>query len=247
MKTRAIQWTLGLGLVLGATAACAEPEGEAARTRLRPAREAGWELAFRDEFNREELGDAWQIIDGNWALEEEALVGSGTIVSRRGYPDDSWGFTRLEFEVETAVQPFVLLPGGPPPAVQMCDLSSFIHARPPDKVDDPYQPWRGAGGYFFQFGGSMNTINRIRRAGQELVAERDTRIVPDERYRIVVENDEGALRIFVNDELLMEVNDPNPFPAGNDYNRVGFYFVTRARLHNVRVYIRRLDDMDHFI
>ena len=60
---------------------------------------AGWHLVFHDDFDRKELGDKWTVIDGKWSVADGALIGSGTLISTRGFPaDNAAGFQRLEFE-----------------------------------------------------------------------------------------------------------------------------------------------------
>ena len=204
-----------------------------------PAADDGWDLVFSDDFNRAELGGDWQVVDGNWTIENGSLAGSGAIVSSRGFPaGHPAGFLRLEFEAVTNVKPFILMPGGPPPVVSVSDMSSFIHAQPPETAGPVWQT-----GYFFQFGGFMNTQNRIRRAGQELVADGSPKklITPDKVHRVVVENDQGTLRLIVDGELLLEQADRASI-AGEGYDRVGFYFYTAAKVNYVKVYTKRLPD-----
>jgi len=208
----------------------------------------GWELIFTDTFDREELGKNWEVVEGSWKLEDGALVGCGTLISSRGFPGPDPGrtrpgkpppgFIRLEFEARAAVRPLLLLPGAPPPKVSVSDLSSFVHVPPHDSKTCPTQT-----GYFFQFGGFMNTRNMIRRSGKALVEQKDPkiRITPDKLHRIVVENDEGMLRLVVDGRTVFEQKETANI-MGNDHDRVGLYFYTNARLESVRVLVKRLDD-----
>lgn len=205
------------------------------RVALVPAEQAGWELVFSDDFKRAELGDNWQVVEGNWEIDDNTLFGSGTLLSAKGFSD---GFIRMEFSAATDVRPIMLLPGGPPPTISVCDTSSIIHAQPAGAGTSGVAPTRS--GYFFQFGGFMNTQNRIRKMGQELVAERDPAIVivPDQVQHVVVENDNGNLRMFVDGELALATNDPAPL-SGEGQDRVGFYFYTAVRVHDIKVYQKR--------
>ncbi len=200
-----------------------------------PAEKAGWKLHFSDDFKRSDLGDDWKTYQGNWSLKDGALQGSGCILSTRGFPDDSWGFTRIECEVEIAA-----LPKGDRP-----DLDVLMHARPPEKYERP--PWTG--GYVFRLGGLTNASNRIVRDGKDIGAGSNLAsvIVPGAVHRIVVENSQGQLRFFVDDKLIMGYEDTSPFFAGKDYNRVGFHFGLNVKVSNVKVYIKRMDDTDRFI
>ncbi len=209
---------------------------------LVPAEEAGWELFFEDDFDRDELGDDWEVVDGNWKVEEGYLRGSGCLISSRGFPgEDPPGFQRLEFEARTDVQPIMLIPGMTP-EVSVGDLSSIIHAQSPEEAEGSI--W--GSGYFFQFGGFHNTRNRIARKDNNLVDDRDTEhvIEPDEMHHIVVENDEGTLRMYVDGKLLYEYEERFSL-MGVGQDRVGFYFYTAGQIHNVKVYLKRLpSDLD---
>lgn len=209
---------------------------------------AGWELIFTDAFERDALGPDWEVVEGTWTVDDGALVGSGTLICARGFPGPDPhrtlpgtpppGFIRLEFKARTDVRPFVLLPGLPPPEVSVSDLSSFIHANPADGSTRPTRT-----GYFFQFGGFLNTRNMIRRAGNEVVAQQDPeiKITPDKLHHIIVENDEGTLRLIVDGQTVFEHQETSSI-MGNDFDRVGFYFYTQTRLEEVRVYVKRLPD-----
>lgn len=220
-------------IFLGAGVVAAEPEKGAPA----PAEEAGWELAFHDTFDRAELGPDWEVDQGDWSVEEGALRGSGVVMIRRSFAGDVPRVIRLELEVQTDVRPFLMIPGAPPPAVEVSDLSSMIHSNPRAGAGRSF--WQT--GYFFQFGGSMNRRNRITRDGVDLVRDNDpeVRITTDKKHRIVVENDDGHLRMFIDGALLMEHHDPNPFAAVEDeYDRVALFLFTRAKVHEVRVYTR---------
>lgn len=224
---------MALGLIAGVVCSTA---------MIHAAAPDGWDLIFSDDFDRAELGEDWQIVEGTWDIEEGELVGSGTLVSSKGFPGSHpIGFLRMEFKARTDVRPFILMPGLPPPTVSVSDISSFIHAQPPEAVSTI---WRS--GYFFQFGGHINTRNRIRRAGNELVvdANPENMIVPDQPHHVIVENDQGTLRMFVDGKKIFEHQEPASI-MGDGFDRVGFYFYTQARVEQVRVYVKRLPcDLD---
>jgi hypothetical protein len=213
-----------------------------------PAKAGDWELVFTDTFDREELGENWEVVEGKFKLENGALVGSGSLMSSRGFPGPDPhriipggappGFIRLEFEARTAVQPFVLLPGAPPPKVSISDLSSFIHVPPYDSETCPTVT-----AYFFQFGGFMNTRNLIRRKGTVVVEQEDPDIliVPDKLHHIVAENDEGMLRLIVDGQTVFEKEEKGNI-MGDDFDRVGLYLYTKTRVEKVRVFVKRVAD-----
>jgi len=208
---------------------------EAVEFKRTPPEEAGWELIFEDDFAREELGPNWKVIEGNWSVQEGHLRGSGTLVSARGFP----GFQRLEFEAVTDVRPVALLGAAAEAVVSVSDISSFIQARLEENVS-PTRP-----GYFFQFGGFMNTRNRLRRAGVDLWADEDpkTLITPGKVHHIIVENDEGRVRFIVDGTLVVEHSETE-FIVGPGQDRFGFYFYTAVKVGNVKLYVKPLmDDM----
>lgn len=208
----------------------APPKG---KVKLVSAEKAGWRMAFHDQFDRTELGADWKILDGQWSIRDGSLVTSGgKLVTARGFT----GFQRFEFEAVTDVKPLALLANKKKqPAVVVSDLSSFIQARPDGN------PLRT--GYFFQFGGNNNTCNRLLRAGVESWKSEDPtrRITPDKTHRIIVENHEGRLRFIVDGQLLHEEREKDSL-VGEEQNRVGFYLYTAAKIRNVRIYIKPLDD-----
>ncbi len=211
---------------------------------------AGWELVFEDDFDRDELGEDWEVVSGNWKVEDGYLQGSGTLISSRGFPgrerendtialpgEASPAFQRLEFEAQSDVDP-ILMPGTVP-EVSMGDLSSFIHAQWTE--ESSASPWDT--GYFFQFGGFHNTRNRIARQGADVIDDVDSehRIIPDKTHTIVVENDEGHLRFFLDGELLYEHEEELSI-VGHENACVGLYFYTNARVSNLKVYVKRLPE-----
>lgn len=206
------------------------------------AEEAGWELAFEDDFERDELGDRWQEVDGEWAIENGQLVGHGTLMTSRGYPGKNptgaIGFQRMAFEATTAVKPLAfLIVGDEKPEVDVSDLSSFLHVPGPE----PSKPEVFASGYFFQFGGKMNTRNQIRKGGVVVASDKEpeTRIQQDKTHHVVVENDEGVVRMYVDGKLLLEHKEDGSI-MGPGFDRAGFYLYTKARIDNVKLYVKKL-------
>jgi len=169
--------------------------------RLQNADEAGWELVFSDEFDRNNLGDGWTVLEGNWTVEDGALRGSGTLVSSRGFPGgNAVGYLRMEFEAVTDVRSIDFLGKGATAGTRISDLSSILHGKLGEEAPDFLES-----GYFFQFGGKWNKTNQIRRAGRTLVAdgEPQTRIAPNKVHKIVVESGRGRLSLFVDGRCVL--------------------------------------------
>lgn len=199
------------------------PEDKAAFQPVTAA-EGGWKLVFEDDFDRDHLGDDWEIVEGAWTTEEGWLKsGGGVLRSNRRFP----GYQRLEFEAVTHVEPFPFFGPETEAIVQYSDISSAIHANE-DLLSS---------GYFLQFGGFNNTRNRLRRLGVVVDEETENLIVPDQIHHIVAESDEGRVRLIVDGNLLLSWQDPNPL-LGSDHERIGFYMWTGAKVRNLRVYTK---------
>ena len=211
--------------------------GPATASGPAPAEEAGWELAFSDAFEREALGKDWIVAEGKWTVADGCLRGSGTLVTAKGYPAGSAvGFQRIEFDAVTDVQPIIFFPNKPKPKVVVSDMSCFIHAAPPQKGSTPL-----TSGYFFQFGGFNNKRNQIRKEGAQLLVDNEPkiRIVQDKVHRIVVENDRGRLRLFVDGQRVLAFKEKMSL-IGPTHNRAGFYFYTAVKVDNVKLYVKGL-------
>jgi len=193
----------------------------------------GWELVLKEDFQRSELGGSWSVEDGSWVLTNSTLEGHGTLMTSRGHPDDSYGYTRFEFEVELTRENM----SGP--------FGVFLHGRPPGKVDKP--SWKT--GYFFGFAETEGRRFIIYRDGREVASSSPEKeiVIPGRIYKIVVENDERNLRILVDGKRMAEWHDPSSFMANTDYNRVGFHFPSPVKIRHVQIFIKRVDDMDNFL
>jgi hypothetical protein len=221
----------GLSGVWGARWACA---AETASTP--PAEQAGWTLAFRDDFNRSELGENWKVLDGQWIVKDGWLRGTGTLIAAHGFPEDnSPAFQRLEFDAVTDVQPIIFFKNKPKPRVVVGDLSSFLQVRVGDSGKFPW-----TSGYFFQFGGQNNEVNRIQRAKVDLQVDwhPKTLITSDKLHLIVAENDQGHVRLIVDGIVVLDAVDKQ-FLLGEGQDRMGFFFYTAAKVDQVKVYVKR--------
>jgi hypothetical protein len=183
--------------------------GKAARPTLAPAR---WKLAFSDDFERDELGDAWKVVRGRWTVENGWLVsGGGILVSGKSFP----GLQRVEFRATTNLRA----------GTQCSDISPFIHAS-----EEGIRS-----GYFLQFGGQNNTRNTLRRLGSVVREDRAHKIVPGKVHALAAEFDGRRVRLSVDGSIVMEYEERDPL-LGKGHDRAGFYLFTPARIDDVKVY-----------
>ncbi len=197
--------------------------------------EAGWRLVFSDNFNRKALGKDWKIVNGKWTVNNGYLRGGGTLMCTRNFfKGKEPGALRLEFEAASDVQPVLSFKNRPKFKVVVSDIDAFMNALPLSSGQSPL-----SSGYFFQFGGYNNEKNQIRKTGASVAVDRklDTLIVNDQRHKVVVENDRGALRFLVDGKLILKYQDKHPI-LDPQHNRLGFYFFTAAKLFKVRVYAK---------
>ncbi len=200
-----------------------------------------WKLVFEDDFQRDELGDSWEILKGQWAISEGRLVSKSpgaTISPARDFS----GLQKVVFEVAaTSPDTFDFLQEGGEPAVS--DLSPFIHAA-------AHAPTRS--GYFLQFGGGNNQSNALHRKGSAMVRNASHRIEPDKIHTITAEFDGKRVQLSVDEQVVLDFEETTPL-LGEDHGRVGIYIWTGAEIHRVQVYTAEprqahpdLDDPDFY-
>ena len=198
-----------------------------------PAKSTGWKLAFHDTFDRKELGPDWIVVEGDCSIRNEELISTGmTLLTAHGFP----GFHRLEYQIITDVKPFALFTDETRKSeVAVSDFSALI------QVGTEKHPIRD--GYFFQFGGGENTYNFLWRDGTEIWRNNhpEYKIVPDKLHHIIWENDEGLLRFIVDGNVVFEGQEPSSL-VGEGRARAGLYLGSAARIKEIKLYVKELDD-----
>ncbi len=197
---------------------------------------AGWQLAFDDHFNRQSLGEMWEALEGTWTIDDEMLQGSGILISSRSFPERdetgrvytggfALGYIRMDFDLQSADE-------------QASDPSFFMNAYW-ETDEEEAQMQRG---YTFKIGGRDDSHHEIsKRDGDPVAVAEDSDVVfkPGESHRIVAENDEGHLRLYIDGKLVLEHEEQFSI-MGSGFDRVGFHFVRPFRVDNLKVYIKRL-------
>lgn len=199
----------------------------------------GWTVHLSDSFDRDEprdgLGDDWLAVDGQWMLEQGAMVGRGLVISTRGFPgkerhrtlpgESPPGFIRLEFDVQW-------------PAKSKPAFDAYIHTSAHDEDKPPRQT-----GYAFALQAGDQPRVTLHREGQQLVSQefQQELLKPRKVHRIVVENDQGRLRLTIDGQRLLDQEELESF-MGEGYDHVGLHFPTQVKLRRVRVLVKQLED-----
>lgn len=165
----------------------------------------GWTVVYAGDFKA--AGKAppeWQVLSGAAKVEAGALVLAGPA-------DEEGQVVLLEPRMPGSVRvEFVAsLKGG-----VISDISPFLNTD-----TTGYKS-----GYLFQFGGITNTTNRLFRYEEEIgsTVKNAPLVKPGRKYRILVENDGGRLRMVIDGQEVFRYTDPQPL-KGQFGDRIGFY------------------------
>jgi hypothetical protein len=184
-----------------------------------------WELVYDSDFSNPAELKKWQVTAGAWEINAGALCCQGKADNRLLFRQSVPNYQRIEFTAQ-------VLPEAGAPA---SDLSVFLQVA---AEGDSLQT-----GYFFQFGGMGNTLHRIIRKGSILWEEQQPkiRIVAGQKHQIVVENDEGLLRLSVNGKDVRVLREKSSL-VGKENDRIGFYFHSPTKVEKVKIYYKPMDD-----
>lgn len=175
------------------------------------AEQPGWRPVFEDDFARKELGPGWTVADGEWTL------GNGSLVCPSGgllvLSQELQGCQRLEFEAISDS------PG---------DLSPVIHS----------DGRRFDSGYFLQFGGMNNTMNKARRLREFITLDREHMIEPGKWHHVVGEFDGRHVRLTVDGKHVHEYLERDAPLVGDGHRRAGIYVYRQGRIRNAKVYTK---------
>lgn len=170
-----------------------------------------WELAWTEDFKRQELGDAWTVKEGSWEVVDGQLVSQGgKLVSNRTFD----GLQRIEMKATMTPNPMGVI----------SDLSPMLH------LDEKGR------GYLMQVGGYHNTMSSIQRLGKVTVEKKSQPLTPGKTHTITAELSGNIMRILVDGELLVEQVEKRPL-IGSDHQRIGFYiYAGTARIDEIKVF-----------
>lgn len=171
-----------------------------------------WAIVFEDHFDRETLGENWELSNPQNARIEDGhlILNDTTLLTAKSYP----GLHRIEFYVT----------GLPDSQGRYGDLSPLIHASSNDIST----------GYFLQFGGIFNSFNSIRRLGKINIDNRSHKIRPDVQHRIIAEFNGSNVRLSIDNRTIMRYRDAVPL-VGKEHERLGLYVWSGAKIDWVRI------------
>ena len=177
----------------------------------------GWTLAFEDQFDREEVGDDWQVLSGKFRIVDGMLEGdnlanssSAKTVYLRDFKASS---VRLEYDAVTGLP---------------VDMSAMICT---DNVG-----WGWNYGYFFGFGSDNNLTGKLYRLGAETTFY-DASVTPGKVHKVVCQIEDGTLTHIIDGKVVMIYNDPTPL-KGEGHEKIGLYIYKKGRMDNVKVYTK---------
>ncbi len=171
---------------------------------------------FSDDFDGSELSEHWSTTSDAWRIED----GWVTVAGARN--EGLW----LDVPLPDAVRITFLARGDSPEGDIKFEV--FTDGR-------THQT-----GYIGIFGGWDNRLNIIARLDEHgddrLVGAHGRQVEPGRTYRMAVERNDARVRWYVDDELFIEFDDPDPL-RGSDHAHFGFNdWESPVRFDDVRVY-----------
>jgi hypothetical protein len=191
--------SIGLSLAAAALTGCAgcSPQGDPG---LGP-------QGFSDDFDRNDLGDAWNNTGGNYSIRDGALKVEGA----RNKP--LWLRRRLPHDVVIELDAKSDSPDG--------DIKVEVFG---DGVSKAESVSYTATSYVVIFGGwrnSRNVLARLNEHGDDRVVGAEYKVVPGQTYHMKIERRGGTIVIWIDGRKIASMTDPEPL-SGPGHDHFGF-------------------------
>lgn len=169
-----------------------------------PQGDPGIGAGFFDDFERAQLGKAYAKTGGNWRIEDGRLRVDGA----KNHP--LWLLRTLPRDVRVELDARSESDEGDIKLELFGDGASFAKR-------DRYE----ATSYVIIFGGwnnSKNVLARMDEHGADRVVGPPRKVEPGRTYHFRIERSDGALTVWVDGQVLLSMDDPNPlFGPGHDH------------------------------
>jgi len=172
-----------------------------------PQGDPGIGAGFTDDFERPQLGKDYEKTGGNWRIEGGQLHVKGA----KNHP--LWLLRILPRNVRVEFDARSESPEGDIKVEVFGDGASYAK-------EANYT----ATSYVIVFGGwnnSRNVLARMDEHGDDRVLGKPRKVEPGATYRFRIERIDGILRVWVDDDVLMEMDDPQPL-VGRGHDHFGF-------------------------
>jgi WD40 repeat protein len=194
----------------GLTLICTGDDGRLSLRRLPPRsheNQADWSVLFADDFERQELGDNWKVVNGNWTIENGVARGvlgretgysgfAATIAARSALPENVEVSYDLRSDAQMSFETKLVGRSGGPPWLMAAHV--------------------GRTGLFYNRGekGFAVLITPAESVFQEVARKQDDfKFALDRTYRIRTVRNEGRFRMFVDETLVLEAEVPDGLVA----------------------------------
>lgn len=172
-----------------------------------PQGDPGIGAGFFDDFERAQLGKSYKKTGGNWRIEDGQLHVRGA----KNHP--LWLLRKLPQDVRVELDARSETPDGDVKVELFGDGASFAK-------DDRYE----ATSYVIIFGGwnnSQNVLARMDEHGDDRVIGAARKVEVGKTYHFRIERVGGTLTVWVDDEVLLQMDDPEPL-RGRGHDHFGF-------------------------
>jgi hypothetical protein len=189
-----------------------------------------WHLVTDEDFSGDDLFDRWEVIGGQYELNEDGFHLSGGEPQLLLLKQPLTGDVRIEFECYQD-------------SIYLNDVGCFMSA-----VLSENRHGISASGYELKYGGYDNSCNVLMRSDQTIWSLHESPLEQNKLYRVSAERIGSRLRLTVNNREIYDVNDPDPL-TGADRTAVGLLgWVASTWYKRIKVYSlgtpRRSDILD---